>query len=132
LPVLAVVAACAEGETRFVNAARLRLKESDRLQASAELIRSLGGKALESPDGLLVQGSGRAQDNVRCQQQNSAAKLRGGAVDSFRDHRIAMAAAVAALACTEPVTILDAEAVAKSYPAFYNDYQQLGGVVDVI
>jgi len=116
LPVLAVVAACAIGETRFTNAARLRLKESDRLQATAALLRSLGGNVEELPDGLLVRGG----------------KLTGGVVDSFNDHRIAMTAAVAAIACTEPVIIQGADAVAKSYPAFFTDYQKLGGVVDVI
>jgi 3-phosphoshikimate 1-carboxyvinyltransferase len=116
LPVLAVVAACAEGETRFCNAARLRLKESDRLQAPAPLLRALGGEAEELPDGLVVRGG----------------RLMGGSVDSFHDHRIAMAAAVAACACSDPVTIQGAEAVGKSYPAFYTDYQSLGGVVDVI
>jgi len=116
LPVLAVVAACATGETHFTNAARLRLKESDRLQATAELIRSLGGQATELPEGLIIGGGG----------------LKGGCVDSYHDHRIAMAAAVAAIACFEPVTILDAGAVAKSYPAFYSDYQKLGGMIDVI
>jgi len=116
LPVLAVVAATATGETRFYNAARLRLKESDRLEATAALLRSLGGQAEELPDGLLVQGG----------------QLTGGIVESFNDHRIAMAAAVAAIACLEPVTILNAQAVAKSYPAFYTDYQKLGGVINVI
>ncbi|MCL2528830.1 MAG: 3-phosphoshikimate 1-carboxyvinyltransferase [Coriobacteriia bacterium] len=116
LPVLAVVAACALGETRFTNAARLRLKESDRLETTAALLRSLGGQAEELPQGLLVRGG----------------KLTGGVVESFNDHRIAMAAAVAAIACTEPVIINNAEAVAKSYPAFFTDYQKLGGAVHVI
>lgn len=116
LPVLAVVAAFAKGETHFVNAARLRLKESDRLRATATLLRSLNGAVTELSDGLVVHGGG----------------LTGGVVDSFHDHRIAMAAAVAATACVEPVTILDAGAVNKSYPAFFEDYQKLGGVVHVV
>jgi len=116
LPVLAVVAACARGETRFVNAARLRLKESDRLTATAALINGLGGDARELPDGLVVRGG----------------TLAGGTVESFHDHRIAMAAAIAAIQCGKPVTILDADATAKSYPAFYEDYRNLGGSVDVV
>ncbi len=125
LPVLAVVAACAEGETHFTNGARLRLKESDRLETTATLLRSLGGEVEELPDGLIVRGKG-VQRGPLCHP------LSGGTVSSFNDHRIAMAAAVAAIACAEPVTILDAAAVNKSYPAFYADYQKLGGTVDGI
>ncbi len=116
LPALAVVAAYAQGETHFSNGARLRLKESDRLLTTATLLSSLGGEVKLLPDGLLVRGS----------------RLTGGRVDSCNDHRIAMAAALAASACTEPVIIQGAEAVAKSYPAFFADYQKLGGIVDVI
>lgn len=116
LPALAVVAAFAEGETRFVNAARLRLKESDRLTSTANLINALGGQATELPDGLVVHGK----------------RLTGGTVDSFHDHRIAMAAAVAATGCSQPVIILDAGAAAKSYPAFYDDLKKLGGNVNVL
>lgn len=116
LPALAVVASKAEGESRFLNGARLRLKESDRLKSTVSLIRSLGGQAQECEDGITVCGG----------------SLRGGIADSFHDHRIVMAAAIAAIACTGPVTILDAGAAAKSYPGFFNDYQKLGGKVDII
>lgn len=115
LPILAVVAACAQGETRFLNAARLRLKESDRLTATAALLTALGGEAHALPDGLVVHGG----------------RLTGGVVDSFHDHRIAMAAAIAAICCTGPVIIRDAGAVEKSYPAFFADYQKMGGNVHV-
>lgn len=115
LPVLAMVAACAEGETRFFHAARLRLKESDRLSAAASLLRALGGDVTEFPDGLTVRGG----------------SLVGGRTDSFHDHRMAMAAAVAAVRCRGPVTITDAGAVEKSYPRFFEDYQRLGGNVHV-
>lgn len=116
LPALAVVAASAESETRFFNAARLRLKESDRLTAASALINALGGSAQELPDGLIVRGG----------------PLLGGTVNSFHDHRIAMAAAIAAVNCAGPVTILDAGAVGKSYPAFFEDYARLGGIADVV
>lgn len=116
LPVLSAVAACSGGETRFTNAGRLRLKESDRLAAAAVLISSLGGRAAELPDGLVVRGG----------------DLAGGITDSFRDHRIAMSAAVAATRCAGPVTIMGAEAVNKSYPAFFEDYAKLGGNVYVL
>ena len=95
--------ALAGGETQIVNAARLRLKESDRLAGMAGLLRALGGRVEEEPDGLRIAGSG----------------LRGGVADPCGDHRLAMAAAVAALACREPVTIKDAECVEKSYPAWW-------------
>lgn len=114
LPVLAVVAASASGTTRFSGCARLRLKESDRIASTAAMINSLGGNAVELPEGLVVHGGA----------------LSGGAVDSFRDHRIAMAAAVAAVRCAKPVTIRDAGAAEKSYPAFFTDYLKLGGKVD--
>lgn len=114
IPVLAVCAAGREGRTRFVNAARLRLKESDRLETTADLLRSLGGRADTGPDFLEVTGLGA---------------LRGGQADSHNDHRIAMAAAVAAAICREPVEVLGAECVAKSYPDFWRDYQALGGRV---
>ncbi len=116
LPILAIVAACAKGETRFINGARLRLKESDRLCTTAKLITDLGGGATELPDGLVIRGG----------------TLSGGTVDSFHDHRIAMAAAIAATRCQEPVTIYDAGAAAKSYPRFYEDFIKLGGNVDVV
>lgn len=116
LPILAVLATQAEGETRFTNAARLRLKESDRLKTTTQMLKALGGDVEELPDGLLVR---------RC-------TLTGGETSSYQDHRIAMAAAVAAIVCDAPVTITDAEAVDKSYPQFYEDYEMLGGNIHVI
>lgn len=112
LPALAVAAAFAEGESRFVNAGRLRLKESDRLTAVSALIRSLGGEAEELPEGLIIRGKGG---------------LCGGVADGFGDHRIVMAAAVAGSRCPAPVLIRGAEAVDKSYPAFFRHFNALGG-----
>ncbi len=114
VPVLAVLAAVSPGTTRFTNASRLRLKESDRLRTTAELLTAIGGNAEELPDGLVVTGQRR---------------LRGGEVWSHNDHRIAMSAAVAALACDGPVHLHGADAVRKSYPAFWDDYRRLGGRV---
>ena len=116
LPILAVLATFAQGETHFVNAARLRLKESDRLVSTAAMLQNLGAKAEERPEGLTVYQS----------------DLTGGRVDSFQDHRIAMAAAVGAIGCTRSVTITNAGAVSKSYPAFYEDYNRLGGKSHVV
>ncbi len=110
IPVLSVVAACAEGETHIRNAGRLRLKESDRLQSTAALLTALGGDVTEGEDSLTIRGR---------------RSLNGGTVDSFGDHRIAMAAAVAACLCTEPVTVLGGECVRKSYPRFWDDWEGL-------
>ena len=112
IPVLSVVAAAAEGESRITGAARLRLKESDRLQTTAQLLTALGGEVTELPDGLVIRGT---------------AQLRGGSADACNDHRIAMSAAVAACICRGSVTVEGAECVAKSYPRFWEDYSKLKG-----
>lgn len=117
LPPLAVMAAIRQGTTRFVNAARLRIKESDRLATTAALLNTLGGQAEEGPDSLTVYG---------------VPAFSGGTVDGANDHRIVMAAAIAATASRAPVTILGAEAVNKSYPSFWDDYQRLGGEIHVL
>ena len=110
VPVLAILCCSAEGTSRITGAARLRLKESDRLKTTTALIRSLGGEAEEHPDGLVIHGKGR---------------LCGGSADAFNDHRIAMSAAVAAVLCAEPVIVSGAECVEKSYPAFWRDFEAL-------
>lgn len=111
--VIAALGALAEGETRIENAARLRGKESDRLHTTAAMLTSLGAELRELPDGLVIRGK---------------ASLPGGAAASFSDHRIAMAAAVAACGCTDGVTLHGAECVKKSYPRFWDDFRSLGGV----
>ena len=119
VPVLAMVAACAQGRTRIENAARLRIKESDRLQTTTELLRRLGVEVEELPDGLVIHGRGDGLSGTAC--------LMGCQVQAHGDHRIAMAAAVAATRTDGPVTIRGAQAVAKSYPGFFEDYRALGG-----
>ena len=109
VPILAVTAACKNGGV-FTDIRRLRLKESDRLQTTAALISALGGSARELPDGLIISGRGR---------------LSGGTADACGDHRIAMSAAMAACGCEGPVTVLGSECVAKSYPAFWEDFASL-------
>ena len=116
VPILAVCGCAAEGETRIFNAARLRLKESDRLQTVSAAIRALGGDADELPDGLVIRG--RA--------------LSGWEVDCANDHRIVMSMAMAAMLCGGPVVLDGAEACRKSYPGFFDDYQSLGGIADVL
>ena len=109
VPPLALAAACAEGTTRIYGAERLRIKESDRLQSVAGALNALGAAVEILPDGLLIHGGA----------------LTGGTVDSQNDHRIAMLAAIASAVCTEPVTLHGAEAVQKSYPRFWADFEKL-------
>jgi 3-phosphoshikimate 1-carboxyvinyltransferase len=108
-PVAALACYCA-GRTRLVNAGRLRLKESDRLHALKTELCKLGAAAAETEDSLLIDG---------------AESLRGGDVDAWGDHRIAMAVAVAAVGCRGPVTLTGAEHVGKSYPNFWRDFEKI-------
>lgn len=110
IPILSVVAAANHGAV-FTDIQRLRLKESDRVASVIAMIQALGGKAEQTESTLTVFGTG----------------LTGGTVDAHRDHRIAMSAAIAATVCIEPVTILGAECVEKSYPSFWDEYKKLGG-----
>ena len=112
IPTLSVVAAASVGDSRIENARRLRDKESDRLEGTAALIRDLGGSARVEGDTLIIHGRGG---------------LRGGNASVLGDHRLAMAAAIAACACRESVTVDDSRCVEKSYPRFWEDFRQLKG-----
>lgn len=111
-PVLSVLAAGADGESRLYGGARLRHKESDRIASTLAMLTALGAKVEATEDGMIVHG-GRM--------------LSGGCVDSAGDHRIVMASAVARSLCREEVVILGADAVSKSYPTFFDDYAALKG-----
>ncbi len=111
-PILAVLAAGAQGTSEFSNVARLRIKESDRVESVCSMLRGLGGNVRVEGDTVYVEGCGF---------------LTGGQVDSWGDHRIAMSGAVASLICREPVTVLGAECCAKSYPGFFEDFAKIGG-----
>ena len=116
-PVLAIVASQAAGVTRITGGARLRLKESDRLAALADVLRTLGVPVEEQADGLTITG---------------VPGLAGGVcVHGHDDHRIVMSLAVAALACRQPLTIAGADCVAKSWPTFFKDFTRIGGDVHV-
>ncbi len=110
VPILAVAASVADGETCIVGASRLRLKESDRLATVSAMLSALGGDVTETADGLIIRG---------------IPTLHGGCVDAAGDHRIAMSAAVAATRAVGNVTVSGAESVAKSYPAFWSDFERL-------
>ena len=110
VPVLAVAAAFAEGETEIRDASELRVKESDRIAATVSQLAALGVSISEHEDGMTVEG-GRG--------------VHGGDVQSFGDHRLAMALAAAALAGSGDVRIAGAEAVSVSYPAFWQHLEQI-------
>ena len=114
VPILATVASVAEGKTVIRGAARLRLKESDRLVSVSTMLNTLGGDVIETDDGLII---------------NGMPSLNGGVVDSFGDHRIAMSAAVASAVCKSSVTVTRADAVNKSYPDFWRDMKALGAIL---
>jgi 3-phosphoshikimate 1-carboxyvinyltransferase len=113
LPVLAVAAAFAEGETVIADAAELRVKESDRIARVAAGLRALHVEVEERPDGLVIQG-GRPHGPAR--------------VDASGDHRIAMAFSVAALACEGGVVIEGADSIASSYPSFFQVIEDVSRV----
>ena len=117
VPVIAAVAATAEGETVIFGGERLRIKESDRIVTTVAMLRSLGADITETDDGMIISGK---------------PFLSGGETESFNDHRIAMAAAVASLKCKGDVVIRNAEAVNKSYPSFFEDFNKLGGKARVM
>ena len=110
IPILSVVAGSNHGAV-FTDIQRLRIKESDRVASTIAMIEALGGSARATENTLTIDGTG----------------FTGGTVDTVNDHRIAMSAAIAATVCTQPVTILGAEAVNKSYPKFWDEYSRLGG-----
>ncbi|MCL2004001.1 MAG: 3-phosphoshikimate 1-carboxyvinyltransferase [Oscillospiraceae bacterium] len=117
VPALAVLCCFRDGESRIVNAGRLRIKESDRLSAVTLELNRLGARIAELPDGLVIQG---------------VQTLNGGSISSHNDHRIAMALAIAATRCGGAVTIRGAECAGKSYPGFFEDFRALGGLYEYI
>ena len=113
VPILAVAASSAQGTTIFDNIRRLRIKESDRVQSILQLLGMAGIYAFASDNTLTVTGG----------------PARNASYDPSGDHRMAMAAAVLASAKNVKITISDAECTAKSYPAFFDDFNALGGIV---
>ncbi len=117
VPIIALAASVAEGKTVIYGAERLRIKESDRLKSVCETLSILGADIKETEDGLIICGKDR---------------LKGGTISSFYDHRIVMMGAIASIVCEKEVTICDAQAVNKSYPGFFEDFEKLGGKVQLM
>ena len=117
-PVLTVLAALSEGETRIINGERLRIKESDRITSIKTELNKLGGNVSEEGDSLIIQG---------------VEGFRGGiTVNAWNDHRIAMSLAIASTRCEKEIILEEAESVRKSYPHFWDDFVKMGGEIEVI
>ncbi|MEO2068014.1 MAG: 3-phosphoshikimate 1-carboxyvinyltransferase [Desulfurobacteriaceae bacterium] len=110
IPVIALLASQAEGETVIKDAKELRVKESDRIKSTVENLKTLGVEAEELEDGMVIKGK---------------AKLKGGKVKSFGDHRIAMTFVIASLICKEPVEIDEVECIKTSYPTFFENLEKI-------
>lgn len=116
VPIISVLASLCPAHTRIVNAGRLRIKESDRLKSTCAMLQGLGADIRETEDGLDITGK---------------ETLAGGTISGAGDHRIVMAAAIAATCCRGPVMIEGAQAAAKSYPKFFEHYEMLGGSFEI-
>jgi len=110
IPILTLAASLAEGETVITGAGELRVKESDRIATMVQNLKAVGARAEELKDGFRIKG---------------VEKLKGGEIQSFGDHRVAMAFAIAGLAGTEPITIDDCRCISTSYPNFFEDLKKL-------
>ena len=117
VPIIAVLAAYAKGKTVISGAERLRYKESDRIESVVSNLRKMGADVEETADGMVIHG-GKA--------------LFGAVLDGYNDHRIVMAFSIAALFVQGETVISDANSINKSYPSFFEDYNRLGGLADVI
>lgn len=123
VPLVAVMCTAARGTSVIRNIRRLRLKESDRVEATLALIRALGGRASATENELIIEGSPLG---------GGCTPLHAGEVDSYADHRIAMAAAVASCFADGDVTVRGAQCVGKSYPGFWDDLRTLGAEITEI
>ena len=117
VPIISVVASACDGETRIINAGRLRIKESDRIKSVVDMLTAVGGKVEETDDGMIIYGG---------------AELNGGTVEGSNDHRIVMSASILSSICKSDVTITDYKAVEKSYPHFFKGFNKMGGNANVI
>ena len=115
-PILTVLGALSEGETKIINAERLRIKESDRIISIKTELNKLGAEVEEVGDSLVIQGVDTFEGGVE--------------VSAWNDHRIAMSLAVASIRCKNEIVIDEAESVKKSYPHFWDDFEKMGGQIE--
>ena len=113
-PVIALAMSCAQGISSISGGARLRIKESDRIETAAAALNALGADVTPTDDGMVIRGK---------------ASLTGGAADAVNDHRIAMMAGIASSYCENIIELKDSESVNKSYPSFWEDFVLLGGKI---
>lgn len=117
VPILSMISATIKGFTKIINIKRLRLKESDRVKSTVEMLENLGVKVTLEED---------------CFYFNSVDKFKSCRINSYNDHRIAMTAAIASIYSKGNIEIIKAESVNKSYINFFDDFKSLGGKVDVL
>ena len=114
-PAIALAMSCAQGKSTISGGARLRIKESDRIESVANALNELGADVMPTADGMLIYGK---------------TSLAGGAADAVNDHRIAMMAGIASSYCENTIELTDSESVNKSYPSFWEDFVLLGGKIE--
>ena len=115
-PILTVLGALSEGETKIINAERLRIKESDRIISIKTELNKLGAEVEEVGDSLVIQGVDTFEGGVE--------------VSAWNDHRIVMSLAIASIRCKNEIVIDEAESVKKSYPHFWDDFEKMGGQIE--
>ncbi|MGM9971169.1 MAG: 3-phosphoshikimate 1-carboxyvinyltransferase [Anaeroplasmataceae bacterium] len=114
-PILTVLASLSEGESKFVNIERLRIKECDRVTCMVEELRKLGALLTDEGDHMSIIGVDGLKSSLE--------------LDSHNDHRIVMALAIASICCDGPIKIKNASAIKKSYPHFFKAFESVGGIV---
>jgi len=116
-PILAVIAATANGRSRLFGGEHLKFKESNRIETTVAMLSDLGVDAQATADGCIINGKG---------------KIRGGTINTHNDHRIMMSAVIAGLASEQGVILSDDSSYVISYPAFIDDVQKLGGMLQKV
>ena len=116
-PIVSLLASVSKGTTRIINAHRLRIKESDRIESTVTTLKQLGANIDTEQDDIIIKGK-KSLDGE------------GGIFDSYNDHRIAMMLGIASSRCEVPITINNADCINKSYPHFFEDLKSIGGRVE--